>query len=66
MKQGFLFFGLGIGLGLLSAIFILLVKGPVIMFYKGVEADAKLIADDLMIAISLIIVFQATNSIMTK
>ena len=66
MKQGFLFFGLGIGLGLLSALFILLVKGPVIMFYKGVEAEAKLIADDLMIAISLIIVFQATNSIMTK
>lgn len=66
MKQGFLFFGLGLGLGLLSALFIMLVKGPVIAMYTGVEEEAKVVANDLMIAISLIIVFQATNSIMTK
>ena len=34
--------------------------------YTGVEEEAKVVANDLMIAISLIIVFQATNSIMTK
>ncbi len=66
MKQGFLFFGLGLGLGLLSALFIMLVKGHVIAMYTGVEGEAKVVANDLMIAISLIIVFQATNSIMTK
>lgn len=66
MKQGFLFFGLGLGLGLLSALFIMLAKGPVIAMYTGVEEEAKVVANDLMIAISLIIVFQATNSIMTK
>lgn len=66
MKQGFLFFGLGLGLGLLSALFILLVKHPVIAMYTGVEEEARIVANDLMIAISLIIVFQATNSIMTK
>ncbi len=66
MKQGFLFFGLGLGLGLLSALFIMLVKGPVIAMYTGIEEEAKVVANDLMIAISLIIVFQATNSIMTK
>ncbi|MCR5120218.1 MAG: MATE family efflux transporter [Lachnospiraceae bacterium] len=66
MKQGYLFFGLGLGLGLLSAIFITLFKNPIIASYTEVTEEAKAIANQLMLAISLIIIFQATNSIMTK
>ena len=66
MKQGYLFFGLGLGLGLVSALFITLVKNPVISYYTGVGPETKRIAGSLMLAISLIIIFQATNSIMTK
>ena len=66
MKQGYLFFGLGLGLGVISALFIMLVKKPVIASYSGVGAETRQIANQLMIAISFIIVFQATNSIMTK
>ena len=44
----------------------MLVKKPVIASYSGVGAETRQIANQLMIAISFIIVFQATNSIMTK
>ncbi|MCR4897177.1 MAG: MATE family efflux transporter [Lachnospiraceae bacterium] len=66
MRQGYLFFGLGIGLGLISALIILLIKNPVIGSYAGLAEDTRQIAEQLMIALSVIIVFQATNSIMTK
>lgn len=72
MRQGYLFFGLGLGLGLISAIFITLTKNPIIAFYAGKDAssgispEAVAIANQLMLAISFIIIFQATNSIMTK
>lgn len=65
MEQGYLFLGLGIVFGLLSAGFIMLFSGYIIGFYDITE-EAKTIAKELMIAISIIIVFQATNSIMTK
>ncbi len=66
MKQGWLFLGLGIGLGLVSALFIMLSSNPIISTYTNVSAETVEIAKQLMLAISLIIVFQATNSIMTK
>lgn len=66
MKQGYLFMGLGIALGTLSAIFVLLVKGPIISGYQNVSAQTSEIAHQLMLSISVILVFQATNSIMTK
>ncbi len=66
MKQGYLFFGLGLALGLFSALFILALKNPIIDFYKEVGPETKAIANRLMMAISLIMIFQATNSIMTK
>ncbi|MCR4787108.1 MAG: MATE family efflux transporter [Lachnospiraceae bacterium] len=66
MEQGWLFLGLGFGLGLISALFIMIASGPVIGAYKNVSAETSDIAYQLMNAISLIIVFQATNSIMTK
>ncbi len=66
MDQGWQFLGLGLALGAVSAFFIMVAKNPIISFYKDVSAEAKAIADQLMMAISLILVFQATNSIMTK
>lgn len=72
MRQGYLFFGLGLALGLVSALFITLTKNPIIAFYAGKDAssgispEAVAIANQLMLAISFIIIFQATNSIMTK
>ena len=65
MQQGYLFFGLGLALGLLAALIILLIKTPVINGYD-VSANTKDLANQLMIAISIILIFQATNSIMTK
>lgn len=66
MSQGYMFLGLGLGLGLISAIFITAFKTPIISYYKNVSPEAVAIAHKLMLAISLIIIFQATNSIMTK
>ena len=65
MQQGWMFLGLGFALGALSAIFILAVSKPIISTYN-VSEDTVNIAGQLMAAISLIIVFRATNSIMTK
>ena len=65
MKQGWMFFGLGLALGLLAAFIILVIKNPVINGYD-VSANTKDLANQLMIAISIILIFQATNSIMTK
>lgn len=66
MRQGWMFLGLGLSLGTLSALFIMLVKNPIIGTYSNVSAETVEIAQQLMVAISLIIIFQATNSIMTK
>lgn len=65
MQQGYGFLGLGIGLGALSALFVVGVSGLIIHSYR-VSDETMDIAYQLMNAISLILVFQATNSIMTK
>lgn len=66
MSQGYMFLGLGFALGAVSAIFITALKNPIIASYSNVSDEARTIANQLMLAISLIIIFQATNSIMTK
>ncbi len=66
VEQGWLFLGLGLALGLISAIFITAFSNPIISYYKNVSEETVKIAQQLMLAISLIIIFQATNSIMTK
>lgn len=66
MDQGYMFLGLGLALGTVSALFIMLAKNPIIASYKNVSPEAVSIAHELMAAISIIIIFQATNSIMTK
>ena len=65
--QGWLFLGLGFALGFLSALFIFFTKTPIILSYgEKTTAEAVSIAYQLLNSISLIIIFQATNSIMTK
>lgn len=64
-SQAYRFLGLGIGLGSLSALFIMAISGAVIASYN-VSGETAEVAAQLMHAISLIIIFQATNSIMTK
>lgn len=65
MDQGWMFFGLGLVLGAISAAFIMAASHPIISTYN-VSAETVNIAGQLMAAISFIIIFQATNSIMTK
>lgn len=66
-EQGWLFLGLGFALGSLSALFIFFTKTPIILAYGDkTTAEAVSIAYQLLNSISLIIIFQATNSIMTK
>ena len=64
-RQGYAFLGLGIVFGLIAAGIIMLISEPMIMAYK-LSPDTQEIARQLMRSISLIVVFQATNSIMTK
>ena len=66
MRQGYQFFKLGLVLGLFSAAFIFLFSDIVIGFYKNITEETAATAKQLMNAICLIVVFQGTNSIMTK
>ena len=64
-KQGYAFMIMGAVIGLAASLLIFLVKDPIIAYYD-VSPEAKLIADELMYAIMLIMVFQSVNSILTK
>ncbi len=63
--QGYAFLGVGFLLGLLSAVVIMAISGPIIRSYH-LSPETAHIARELMSAISIIMLFQATNSIMTK
>lgn len=65
MEQGWMFLGIGFALGAISAIFILFISNPIIKSYNVSEQTVQ-IAKDLMLALSVNIIFRATNSIMTK
>ncbi len=65
-RQGWLFLGLGLFLGSCSALFILLSGNPIISTYTSLSESTRQTAGYLMLSISIIVVFQATNSIMTK
>lgn len=64
-RQGYAFLGIGFVFGLLAACIILILSGPMIAAYDLSE-ETQGIARQLMWSIAIIIVFQATNSIMTK
>jgi putative MATE family efflux protein len=64
-EQGFAFLGIGFIFGLIAALIITLISAPLISIYD-LSPQTQAIAKELMLSITLIIVFQATNSIMTK
>jgi len=63
--QGWAFLGLGMLFGLVAAGIVMIISGPMIRAYNLTEQTQNL-ARQLMNSISLIMIFQATNSIMTK
>lgn len=65
LRQGYAFMGLGLSLGLFSAMIISLISSPIISAYN-VSVETAAVARQLMTAISFIMIFQSTNSIMTK
>ncbi len=64
-NQGYAFLGIGFVFGLIAAGIILLLSNPMILAFN-LEPEAIGIARQLMLSVAVIIVFQATNSIMTK
>ncbi|MBQ5801175.1 MAG: MATE family efflux transporter, partial [Clostridia bacterium] len=64
-RQGDAFLGLGILFGIVSASIIMLISRPMISFYD-LSPETSEIAYELMLSISIIVLVQATNSIMTK
>lgn len=64
-RQGYTFIIIGTAVGLLAAIIILILRSPIINFYK-VSAEAKELSYYLMDAITIIVVFQSVSSILTK
>lgn len=64
-RQGYAFLGIGFFFGIVAATIIMLISGPIISAYNLSE-NTQNIARQLMLSISIIIIFQATNSIMTK
>ncbi len=64
-RQGVTFAALGAILGAVGCLIILLIKGPVIGFYN-IAPETKALADELMNAVGVVVIFQCVNSILTK
>ena len=64
-KQGYAFLFMSLVIGCFAAFVILLLRAPIINFYK-VSPEAKSIAWELMDAILIIVIFQSMSSILTK
>lgn len=64
-RQGYSFLLIGGIFGIIGAIIILLISAPLISAYD-LSPETRALAKQLMLSICIIIVFQATNSIMTK
>lgn len=64
-RQGYAFLGIGFLFGLVAALIVTAISAPMIAAYD-LSPETESIARELMLSISIIIVFQATNSIMTK
>lgn len=63
--QGYTFLGLGCLIGCGAAVIIQILRNPIINYYQ-ITPEAKRIAEELMDAISVIVIFQSMNSILTK
>ncbi|HEY5466924.1 MAG TPA: MATE family efflux transporter [Clostridia bacterium] len=64
-RQGVTFTALGVAVGIFAGALIMLLSGPVISMYN-ITPETREIAEQLMLAVGFIVIFQATNSILTK
>lgn len=64
-RQGYAFLGIGVVFGLIAAGIILAISEPILYAYD-LTPGTKALARELMWSVSIIVAFQATNSIMTK
>lgn len=64
-KQGVTFLGLGAVIGILAGGLIMAISMPIISFYN-ITDSTKAIAEELMLAVGFIVIFQSMNSILTK
>lgn len=64
-RQGVTFLGLGVAIGILAGGLIMLISGPVISCYN-INEETRGIAEQLMLAVGVIVIFQSANSILTK
>lgn len=64
-KQGVTFCVLGAVIGALACVLIQLLKGPIIGAYN-IQPETKLLTQELMNGISVIVIFRSLNSILTK
>ena len=64
-RQGVTFLGLGTVIGVLAGGRIMILSWPVINCYN-VTGETKAIAEQLMLAVGVIVIFQSMNSILTK
>ncbi len=64
-EQAYTFMILGLIIGAVASVIILVIKDPVINIYNITDRTKEL-AKELMNAIAFIVIFQSTNSIMTK
>lgn len=64
-KQGWSFLFIGFVIGTVAGLFIIL-TGPLIISIYNITEETKLIAEQLMLSIGIIVIFQSANSIITK
>ena len=64
-RQGITFTAMGTAVGLFAGVVILILSRPVIGMYN-ITPETQAIARQLMLAVGIIVVFQATSSILTK
>lgn len=64
-REGYAFLGIGMVFGLIAAGIIILISEPILAAYDLTE-QTRALARELMWSVSVIVAFQATNSIMTK
>lgn len=64
-RQSYTMLALGLGIGVFAALVIQIISNPVINYYN-IADDTKAVAAQMMSAISIIVIFRATNSILTK
>jgi len=65
-RQGITFFAISVILGILAAVVLLLISPSVIASYKNIAQETKDIAMQLMYAVSLMMIFQTIQGVLTK